>query len=100
MLLLPLRSDLGDVTRALGCLIAEGEIGQGPRRFDLMEDLHFPVIPGAKLLEPSPSAVGFAETPAPWKPRNPQNRDGGTEREKYGCNSWADDRWERPAHIR
>lgn len=46
MLLLPLRSDLGDVTRALGCLIAEGEIGQGPRRFDLMEDLHFPVIPG------------------------------------------------------
>jgi hypothetical protein len=75
MLLLPLRSDLGDVTRALGCLIAEGEIGQGPRRFDLMEDLHFPVIPGAKLLEPSPSAVGFAETPAPWKPRNPQNRD-------------------------
>ena len=35
MLLLPLRSDLGDVTRALGCLIAEGEIGQNPRRFDL-----------------------------------------------------------------
>lgn len=77
MLLLPLRSDLGDVTRALGCLIAEGEVGQGPRRFDLTEDLHFPVIPGAKLLEPSPSAVGFNDAPAPWKPRS-QKSDAGT----------------------
>ncbi|KGJ06082.1 PAS domain-containing protein [Paracoccus halophilus] len=70
MLLLPLRSDLGDVTRALGCLIAEGEPGQAPRRFDLLGDLHFPVIPGARLLEPSASAAGFSEPPAPWKPRN------------------------------
>lgn len=74
MLLLPLRSDLGDVTRALGCLIAEGEIGQGPRRFDLIEDLHFPVISGAKVLEPTASAPGFAEPPPPWKPRKPQAR--------------------------
>ena len=68
MILLPLRSDLGDVTRALGCLIAEGEIGQGPRRFDLIEDREFPVIPGAKVLEPSASAAGFAEPPQPWRP--------------------------------
>ncbi|WP_347266533.1 PAS domain-containing protein [Paracoccus sp. (in: a-proteobacteria)] len=68
MLLLPLRSDLGDVTRALGCLITEGEIGQAPRRFDLLADRVFAVIPGAKLLEPSASAPGFAEPPAPWKP--------------------------------
>ena len=67
MILLPLRSDLGDVTRALGCLIAEGEIGQGPRRFDLIEDREFPVIPGAKVLEPSASAAGFAEPPQPWR---------------------------------
>ena len=32
MLLLPLRSDLGDVTRALGCLVSEGPIGRAPRR--------------------------------------------------------------------
>ena len=68
MMFLPLRSDLGDVTRALGCLIAEGEIGQGPRRFDLVEDREFPVIPGAKVLEPSASAAGFAEPPQPWRP--------------------------------
>ncbi len=35
MLMLPLRSDLGDITRALGCLIAEGHIGRAPRRFDV-----------------------------------------------------------------
>ena len=32
MLLLPLRSDLGDVSRALGCLVSEGPIGRSPRR--------------------------------------------------------------------
>ena len=32
MILLPLKSDLGDVTRALGCLAFDGEIGRAPRR--------------------------------------------------------------------
>ncbi|RQP04997.1 MAG: PAS domain-containing protein [Paracoccus sp. BP8] len=66
LLLLPLRSDLGDVTRALGCLIAQGRFGEAPRRFDLLSDQEFPVIPGARVLEPSPSRAGFAEPPAPW----------------------------------
>lgn len=35
MLLMPLKSDLGDVSRALGCLVAIGGIGETPRRFDL-----------------------------------------------------------------
>lgn len=73
MVFLPLRSDLGDVTRALGCLIAEGEIGQGPRRFDLVSDKVFPVIPGAKVVEPSASAHGFAEAPAArWRGPTPE----------------------------
>lgn len=77
MLLMPLRSDLGDVTRALGCLISQGEIGQGPRRFDLLADQQFPVIPGAKVIEPSPSAAGFSEPPAPWKgARKPDDKPG------------------------
>ena len=67
MIFLPLRSDLGDVTRVLGCLVAEGEIGQGPRRFDLVSDKVFPVIPGAKIIEPSASAAGFAEPPGRWR---------------------------------
>lgn len=69
MLVLPLRSDLGDVTRALGCLIAEGETGRAPRRFDLDGYEVQPVIPGALTLGPTQAAAGFAEPPADWKAR-------------------------------
>ena len=36
MLLLPLKSDLGDVSRVLGCFVARGEMGNQPRRFDVV----------------------------------------------------------------
>ena len=67
MLLLPLKSDLGDVTRALGAVIAAGEIGRPPRRFDLTGEVLTPVIEGARPLTPTPSAAGFAEPPATWE---------------------------------
>lgn len=35
MLLLPLMSDLGDVSRVLGCFIARGDMGETPRRFEI-----------------------------------------------------------------
>ena len=35
MLLLPMRSDMGDITRALGVLVTRGRVRRGPRRFDL-----------------------------------------------------------------
>ena len=71
MLLLPLRSDLGDVTRVLGCIAAEGEIGRPPRRLDIRADKVLPVIAGGEVVEPSPSTAGFAEPPAAWVPRDP-----------------------------
>ncbi len=71
MLLLPLRSDLGDVTRALGCLVSAGDIGRGPRRFDIASDRMEPVIPGARVLDPRPSDHELAEPPAPWRPQFP-----------------------------
>lgn len=55
LLLLPLSSDLGDVTRALGCIIADGQIGVAPRRFDLIHDEVLPILEGGKTLAPSPS---------------------------------------------
>ncbi len=64
LLMLPLRSDLGDVTRIMGALIAEGETGMAPRRFDILGETIEPIIPGAKVLEPKPS--GFAEEPPLW----------------------------------
>ncbi|WP_052174848.1 PAS domain-containing protein [Paracoccus sanguinis] len=67
MLLMPLKSDLGDVSRALGCLATEGEIGAAPRRFDIAADRAMPVVEGARVLTPQPSMHGFAEPPAPWR---------------------------------
>lgn len=71
MMLLPLRSDLGDVTRALGCLIATGDAGVAPRRFDLVEDAVLPVIDGGATLAPSPSVMGFAEERKGFAPAPP-----------------------------
>lgn len=64
MLLLPLRSDLGDVSRALGCMVGLGPAGRGPRRFE---------IAGARLARPSgadrPLMPGFAEPRVSFLPR-------------------------------
>ncbi|UOA31907.1 hypothetical protein DSM110093_01687 [Sulfitobacter sp. DSM 110093] len=46
MLLLPLESDLGDVSRVLGCLMMQGDIGQTPRRFDLAQETRHSVLGG------------------------------------------------------
>ncbi|WP_208348514.1 PAS domain-containing protein [Pseudaestuariivita rosea] len=37
MVLLPLKSDLGDVSRALGCLVSHGTVGRTPRRFEISD---------------------------------------------------------------
>ncbi len=37
MHVLPLRSDLGDISRALGCLVTRGTSGRGPRRFEIVD---------------------------------------------------------------
>ncbi|NUH64259.1 PAS domain-containing protein [Sulfitobacter sp. S0837] len=70
MLLMPLKSDLGDVSRALGCLVAMGQIGKTPRRFDLTHQerrgsLTRPVTPLTR--EPiSGGKQGFAEEKQPF----------------------------------
>lgn len=35
MIMLPLKSDLGDISRVLGCFATKGEIGRTPRRFEI-----------------------------------------------------------------
>jgi hypothetical protein len=44
MLLLPLKSDLGDVSRVLGCFIAHGEMGNQSRRFDIISTKTRPLV--------------------------------------------------------
>jgi hypothetical protein len=41
--ILPLKSDLGDISRALGCLVSEGQIGRTPRRFEVQEVIRTPI---------------------------------------------------------
>lgn len=72
MLLMPLRSDLGDVTRALGCLVATGETGVAPRRFDLVADQVMPIIEGGTTVEPSPATIGAPPGAGKLYPRPPR----------------------------
>lgn len=43
MILLPLENDLGEVSRALGCLVSSGKIGRCPRRFDITDAVVSPL---------------------------------------------------------
>jgi hypothetical protein len=83
MLLLPLRSETGQVARLLGGLVAEGKIGRAPRRFRLASvavapppkgRLEEPAPPQSPLPQSAPPASGFFEPvrpfdPTPEKPR-------------------------------
>ena len=61
VILLPLKSDLGVVSRGLGCLVVKGAIGTAPRRFDIVSKtlLH---ITSSDISTPSPAV------PAPVLP--------------------------------
>lgn len=64
LMLLPLKSDLGDVSRIMGCLVAQGDIGHTPRRFDVV---------GAKIRSiTAPSSLPAAPKPAPKMPERPK----------------------------
>lgn len=83
IVLLPLRSDLGDVSRILGCLVTEGAIGRAPRRFDIRKAVTFPIgvtapdhgVPQRASPQPvpppAPRAAGFAEAAQTFAPAQP-----------------------------
>lgn len=86
MIILPLKSDLGDVSRALGCLVCEGEIGRTPRRFSVADINVEPLIAGVEptgaplvrspLKETHNEHVsGFAEPKAPMTGSVPPKAD-------------------------
>lgn len=63
MLLLPLLSDMGEITRVLGCFETHGQIGRAPRRFSVTQtDLrNLPGQGSRKALPPQRAEAGFAE---------------------------------------
>jgi hypothetical protein len=56
LVMMPLRSDLGDISRALGCLVSTGTIGRGPRRFEITHAVVTP-LNGANMPESSPRLI-------------------------------------------
>lgn len=74
LILLPLKSDLGDVSRALGCLVTNNDIGRAPRRFTAFDTRVEPLVgvecrplgPGATPSmaprSPAPTVTGMAES--------------------------------------
>lgn len=90
MLLLPLKSDLGDVSRVLGCFVSKGEIGPAPRRFDITSKQVLNIAAGQPPMpatRPSPAVglppltnvpraerTGMSEGQAPFAPKDPKRR--------------------------
>ena len=79
MLLLPLRSDMGDMTRMIGVLTTTGRIGRTPRRFtidtvDIRPAIAMP-IKGASFTtgddRTKPRLTDLAEPAAPFAPKAP-----------------------------
>ena len=76
LLMLPLRSDLGDTTRALGCFLTDGLIGRTPRRFEIVGHSvetvgELPTIGASVKTKPEPA---FAEAAREFIPETPQHR--------------------------
>jgi hypothetical protein len=73
MILLPLKSDEGACNRVLGVLVADGDFGRAPRRFDICDTQIRDLATDAERPDPARDAVrGFAEAQtvlggkAPW----------------------------------
>lgn len=70
LLILPMRSDRGDIDRALGCMPSSGPIGLAPRRFALTEAERHDIVVGRPARPATRSfdltEPGFAEAMAPF----------------------------------
>lgn len=68
VILLPLRSDLGDISRVLGCLVTEGALGRAPRRFDIAAQSVTGLSVPRPVWQPARAAVrGLAEAARPFE---------------------------------
>jgi hypothetical protein len=67
MLLMPLRSDFGEVNRVIGCTSGEGDLYAPPLAFAIQDVAVTPVEPSLSA-EPKQLMPGFAEEPAAYAP--------------------------------
>ena len=75
MILLPLRSEFGDISRALGALVMDGTTPEGGCRFDVTATRFRAAGPnGAAQPEPRQLTKGFAEAQTPFDGKPPDLR--------------------------
>ncbi len=68
MILLPLKSDLGDVSRVMGVMVSDGTIGPTPRRFSIADTRLKPVSEVQAPTTPEQQTIeGFAEDQPDFK---------------------------------
>lgn len=65
LILLPLKSDLGDVSRVLGCLVVKGQIGLAPRRFEIARKEVMQITAGLPCLPALPKPSTHAQPVLP-----------------------------------
>lgn len=71
LLVLPMKSDSGQIDRALGCFVAGGPIGRAPRRFAIAEVLTSPITAGRPVAtRPLMPVAGLAEARSAYLPTN------------------------------
>ena len=72
LMLLPMKSDPGEISRVLGCLVSEGTTGRTPRRFHIRKINRRRIISDEKQNPATnPKALSFAETQMPYKQKGP-----------------------------
>lgn len=84
LLLMPLQSDLGDVSRILGALVSVGDIGRGPRRFEITGSSLRPIVTDSPTVSPltdeklhpaspaQPEHAGFSEQRVDFESETPR----------------------------
>jgi hypothetical protein len=73
MLLMPLRSDFGDINRVIGCTSGEGDFFAAPLAF-AVEDVAVTAVEPSQGAEPKQALPGFAEAQAEYAPAPPRLR--------------------------
>lgn len=81
MILLPLQSDLGEVTRIIGCMSTIGAIGRSPRRFEVVET-QMRDIQMTAATSNTPREKAFAEAPTKFETR-PTDTNANTQTDRH-----------------
>lgn len=76
LILLPLRSDMGDITRIIGCLVTSGPTGRAPRRFDITRRKMKELTAGRAATTESNPLAALTGAAAFTKPTSPVERAG------------------------